>query len=345
MSALRLLESSQTSLMQHESRIHQMQIVFTVDTEFYPISANWQRHSLTEDIERDIYGKTPSGHFGLIYQLDTFRNHGVKAVFFVESLFANCPQAGFEPLRRIVDLIQSYGQEVQLHLHPEWLMHLPSCPVEYKGGLLRDYSEDDQLRLLDIATDNLVRAGAKVPVAFRAGDYGANRDTLRALVRLGFKFDCSYNYPYTATTCDLSSLGPTWDSRPTDGLWEVPVSCFEDWPRHYRHCQLSACSTREVASALYLAELRGWNTFTILSHSFEMLANRWSSRPIASRPAVIARFQDLCRHIGSGSELTTAHFGDLTLTGASAHSIQGSVINTALRYCEQFAGRLRARFA
>jgi hypothetical protein len=320
------------------------QLLLTVDTEVYPLSSNWQQDMLEPDIDRDIYGKTPFGHFGLVYQLDTFRKHGIKAVFFVESLFASCPRVGIEPLRRIVDLIRSYEQDVQLHLHPEWLPHLPNFPVEFRGNLIRHYSEDEQCHLLEMATENLVRAGAEPVVAFRAGDYGANEDTLRALARLGFQFDCSFNLPYSTSSCALSGIGATWHAKRTHGIWEVPISCFEDWPGHYRHCQLGACSAAELIRALNSAMAQGWNTFSIVSHSFEMLANRRSSQPIASRPSVIRRFQNLCRMIASRSDVATAHFADLSLTDIEVQSIQGSVINTGLRFAEQIASRMRARW-
>jgi hypothetical protein len=320
-------------------------ILFTIDTEVYPINSLWRKDHLKLDIERDIYGITSSGHYGLVYHLEVLQRHRLKAVFFVESLFAGCSHVGFGPLRDIIDLIYSYGQEIQLHLHAEWIPYLTNCPVPFRGNLLRDYSLDEQIGLLELARDNLIKAGAKPPVAFRAGNYAANESTLDALVKLGFRFDTSYNHPYLSSACGLSSISPMWHAAPTHGLWEVPVSCFEDWPGHYRHIELCACSTAELSQAISLAVSRSWNTFTLVSHTFELISNRGSLRPVVAKPIVIKRFDEWCSVIASRTDISTAHFGDLSLTEREAGPIRGSVIHTAGRYVEQLASRVRSRFA
>ena len=58
---------------------------------------------------------------------------------------------------------------------------------------MADFSLDDQKRLLAVGRDLLTDAGAPPPTAFRAGNYGANDDTLRALATLGFTWDSSFN--------------------------------------------------------------------------------------------------------------------------------------------------------
>lgn len=271
--------------------------------------------------------------------------HRLKAVFFVEGLFAGCAQVGLGPLRDIVDLIYSFGQEIQLHLHPEWIPYLANCSVPFRGYLLRSYSEAEQVSLIEMARDNLIQAGAKAPLAFRAGDYAANENTLRALAKLGFRFDSSYNRQYLASKCGLSSIGPIWHASPVLGLWEIPVSCFEDWPGHYRHCQLGACSTAELSRAIHSAAVSRWNTFTVVSHSFELIANRRSSRPVIASPSAIRRFEELCRVIAGRTDVEAGHFSDLRPTQREAGPIQGSVIQTAGRYAEQLMSRVHSSFA
>jgi hypothetical protein len=321
-------------------------ILLTIDTEVYPLESNWQKDCLKADIGRDIYGRTPLGDWGLAYQLELLRRHNLSAVFFVEGLFAGCSAVGLGPLRQIVDLIYSYGQDIQLHLHPEWIPYLSNCPLSFRGDLLTCYSENEQLRLIEMAGNNLQKAGARAPVAFRAGDYAANEGTLNALSRLGFRFDSSFDYPYLRSTCGLSSLGPTWHASPAHGLWEVPVSCFADWPGHYRHCQLGACSTGELSHAIHSAVAAGWNVLTLVSHSFELITNRRSSRPVVARPLAIRRFEELCRLlVACEPDAKTTHFGDLTLTQREVGPIYGSVIRTARRFLEQLESHVHARFA
>jgi hypothetical protein len=179
-----------------------LKVFLTIDTEVYPISSGWRDSALQKDIERDIYGIVPSGEFGLRYQIRLLNTCGLRAVFFVESLFASCPFVGIEPLRAIVSEIRNSGNDVQLHLHPEWtqyipkLSHIPSVPM---AGL----KIDEQRELLRIGISNLRAAGAEPPCAFRAGDYAANLDTLKAASESGIVFDSSYDYCYCDSTCKL----------------------------------------------------------------------------------------------------------------------------------------------
>jgi hypothetical protein len=100
-----------------------LNVFITVDTEVYPLLPNWRETGLAGDIARDFDGQTSKGDFGLRYQLQMLNEYGLKAVYFVEPLFASA--VGLEPLRKVVDLISKYGHEVQLHIHPEWLEHIP----------------------------------------------------------------------------------------------------------------------------------------------------------------------------------------------------------------------------
>jgi len=86
------------------------------------------------------------------------------------------------------------GQEVQLHLHPNWT----SARAGDRGAAhdrfqLYSYSLAEQTDLLVRATELLVEAGAPHPIAFRAGSNAANDDTLTALEGLGFTYDSSHN--------------------------------------------------------------------------------------------------------------------------------------------------------
>ena len=104
-----------------------MTLVFlTVDVEVWPVHAGgWPHRPLHEDAhcKREIAGYldglTSSGPFGVPYQLEVLKRHGLKATFFVDPLFSFA--LGIEPLNRIVRMIEQAGQAVALHLHPEWL--------------------------------------------------------------------------------------------------------------------------------------------------------------------------------------------------------------------------------
>src|SRR5262249_14847079 len=134
--------------------------------------------------------------------MDVLERHQLKGVFFVEALSA-C-KVGPEPLRKLVRDIQDRGHEVQLHLHTEWLDWItePILPGR-RGQNLKDFSEEEQVVLLRRGLENLRASGASYICAFRAGNYGANVDTLRGLHALGIPFDTSYNFTYLDKTCGM----------------------------------------------------------------------------------------------------------------------------------------------
>ncbi|MGA3008771.1 MAG: polysaccharide deacetylase family protein [Terracidiphilus sp.] len=324
-----------------------MNFLFTIDTEVYPIHSDWRSDALARDIDRDIYGKTVQGEFGLAYQLEVFARHGVKAVFFVEGLHASCPEVGIGPLTRMVELIQSHGHEVQLHVHPEWIPAAKGLSVPDRGYLLTSYSEDEQAELIKTAADNLMKAGAPAPIAYRAGDYAANLDTLRALARLGFRYDSSFNYLYLGSTCGLRLEEIPWQPRSVEGLTEVPISCFQDRPGHYRHCELGACSLGEITTTLTNALRGAWETYVMVFHSFELVNNRWTGRTVGPRRRVVRRFEKLCEHLAalsSSGAVLTCGFADLgPISLPDAQPIKGHLAHYAWRNFEQGIEIIRAR--
>ena len=88
-------------------------VFLTVDTEFA-----WRHHR--DGLDRDaIYARSiePAG-IGVTYQLRRLAENGLKATFFVDPTPALA--FGLAPVRRVVKTVLEAGQEVQLHLHPNW---------------------------------------------------------------------------------------------------------------------------------------------------------------------------------------------------------------------------------
>ena len=179
-----------------------LNVFLTIDTEFYPRTQDWRTNGLAQEIAVDIYGITSHGEYGLRYQLDTLNRHGLKAMFFVEALFASV--AGPDPLKEIVDTIQSSGHEVQLHIHPEWLAWMIHPPVpEMRGHYLTGYSKVEQTAIIAEGLRNLQESGARDVCAFRAGDFAVNFDTIQALETNSIAFDTSYNESYLNNACKI----------------------------------------------------------------------------------------------------------------------------------------------
>jgi hypothetical protein len=274
-------------------------VFLTVDTEFA-----WRHHVAGHDAG-GLYARSiePAG-VGIGYQLDVLARHGLKACFFIDPMPALV--FGLDPVARMIETVLAAGQEVQLHLHPNW-----SNARRDDGGraharfALADYGLDEQHALIVGATALLTAAGAPAPVAFRAGSYAANDDTLAALHDLGFAYDSSHN----GAARRVSAIGlPDRQIAPARrGLVEVPVTVIEDAPGSLRPFQICALSAGETYDALEHAATAHHAAVTIVSHSFE-LANRAGTRANAVH---VRRFDQLCETLAEmRAVLPTVHFAD-----------------------------------
>lgn len=320
-------------------------VFITVDTEVWPKSPDWRRTNLAADMDRDIYGITRHGEYGLRYQLDILERLGLRAVFFVESLFASV--VGPTRLTEIVQLIRAHGQDVQLHVHPEWLQWMaPAAVVGTRSQYLNAFTLDEQTRLIAIALGNLRGCGADTVQAFRAGNYGANLDTLRALRGNGLRYDTSYNFPYLSTQCGIALSEPLMQPRELEGVVEYPITFFEEWPGHHRHLQIIACSFAEIRHVLLQAHRQAWSSVVLVSHSFELLKNRKSpGKPLLPEGICVRRFERLCRFLSERrDQFRTMTFSDLDASELSARAVHAGLksnpLRTACRFAQQAARRI-----
>lgn len=201
-----------------------LNVFLTVDVELWPESWNdLSANELRRALSRYIYGHTPQGNYGLPFQLKLLRECDIKATFFVESLFAE--GFGLSALTEIVDLIGFWGQDVQVHLHSEWVDKFP-VPIlpDCSGMNINQFGEAEQRVLIEKAVQNLIRSGLDRVCAFRAGNYGADLRTLRALRDNDIAFDTSYNYNYVTSSCGLHISRPLVQPAVSEGIWEFPVT-------------------------------------------------------------------------------------------------------------------------
>lgn len=269
-----------------------LNVFFTVDVEIWCGSWRDLDASFPRAFREYVYGRTRQGEYGLRYMLGQLREHGLHAVFFVEPLFAT--RFGLDPLAEIVGLIREYGQEVQLHLHTEWVCEsrLPLIERAHpRRQFMRDFSLEEQTVLIGAGAALIARAQGGAVKAFRAGSFGCNLDTLHALAAQAIAVDSSYN---------ASMLGPGSGILPGQilvepsacaGVMEYPMTVFKDGTRRLRHAQLGACSAREMEGLLWQALQDGRQAFVMLAHNFELL-NVARDRP---DKVMLQRFRALCR--------------------------------------------------
>ena len=301
-------------------------VFITIDTEFA------QRHYADGHDVDEIYGRSlePAG-VGLSYQLQTFARYGLKACFFIDPMPAMV--FGLDPVKRMVDTVLSAGQEVQLHLHPHWTGSREADRSRTGRFHMHQYTLAEQIELLEGATDLLVAAGAPNPIAFRAGNYAANDDTLTALGATGFSYDSSHNGAHAEIDSRISL--PARRIAPSEEtVVEVPVTVIEDAPGSLRTFQLCALSVGDMMAALEHEFEQDHAAVTIVSHGFE-LANRSGTSPNGVH---VRRFEALCERLGDrAADLPTTHFMDRpTLTMDSTDTpLAPDNLRTRWRQAEQ----------
>ncbi len=268
-----------------------LEVFFTVDVEVWCDGWHNIDEKFPDAFRKYIYGPTAKGDFGLPYTLNVLKDHGLRGVFFVEPLFST--RFGEQPLAEIVGLVRESNQEVQLHLHSEWVDE-SRVPLLADSGTKRQYlryfTMEEQIALVATAGRLLKQAGARDVNAFRAGNFGFNRDTLGALAANGIRFDSSYNASLMGPDSGVMPGVSVVEPIECDGVYEYPMTVFRDGTGSLRHTQLTSCSFREMKGLLWQALETGRHSFVILSHGSELL------NPAKNRAddVVVKRFQQLC---------------------------------------------------
>ena len=154
-----------------------MKAIFTVDVE---------GHVGNDPIRHLIYGETSDGkEYGIDMIMDLLDRNGIRGLFFVD--IAEAWDYGEEGVCSVLRHIKDRGHDVGVHIHPDHM-------ADKRRSFLHEYSYDEQYDIIRKCTDFYEDVLKERPEAFRAGKYGANRDTLDILARLGYAADFSQFY-------------------------------------------------------------------------------------------------------------------------------------------------------
>lgn len=320
-----------------------MNVFLTFDIEVWCNGWGDLDGSFPGSFERYVYGHSPHGDYALPQTLAILNRHGLKGVFFVEPLFAT--RFGLEHLAIIVRLIRAAGQEVQLHLHPEWTDEAIKPMIEdcaTKRQHLSYYTLAEQTALIAHGKKMLETVGSGQINAFRSGSFAANGDTFEALRRNQIFLDSSLNRCYDISAPELRSVHSFDRAFVTQGVTTFPVTVMKDGFGNDRHAQVGACSFNEMRDALLSAQRADHRDFVVVSHNFEML------KPGTSLPdwVVVKRFEQLCRFLATHPELFCVRgFGaDLMNPEEADEPVsppKSSMLATTRRYAEQLQRRLQ----
>jgi hypothetical protein len=314
-------------------------VFITIDTEYSSgLYTGPGAADRADNFARSIACDTPDGPAGITHKLALLAEHGQKAVFFVDPMPALV--WGVAAIEDIVAPIIAAGQDVQLHCHTEWLALAGAANPLASGATgnnLADFPFEDQCAILDYARATLIAAGAPAPVAFRAGNYGANDDTLRALAMLGIGYDTSHCPALVGSgACRIGLTADQRDPVGHMGVLEVPVGAIGTIGGGLRHAQITALTLAEQLCAIRHARDTGRDSFTLVSHSFELINRRRQ----AVNPIVRRRFTGLVKTLATMRGVTTGTYADtppqLCLTRGAAPPLPASPMRTTRRLAEQF---------
>ena len=215
-------------------------ILVTVDVETY--HAAGRPLPFETNVLGQVKGKEECGVFQI---MKVCEEHGAKATFFVDVYEHHA--FGEKPLAELCQRINAGGHSVQLHAHPNWI------PGRDRG-LMKDYDLEAQRAIISEGRDLLKKWTGKAPVAFRAGAYGANLDTIEALKDNGITKDSSF-FSGNANCALCSQLGGKRAnvSFKIGDVTEIPVTVYTmfdipGWNKKSK-IDINACSLAELKSA------------------------------------------------------------------------------------------------
>jgi peptidoglycan/xylan/chitin deacetylase (PgdA/CDA1 family) len=313
-------------------------IFISCDTE---LSSSLHRKNISahDNFNKSIVGKTSQQDYGIFWQIQRLNHYGLKGVFFVDPMPALI--YGTQIIADIVQPIIQSGHDVQMHIHTEWLEWVKDSPVDGQTGQhIHCFSYKHQKILIELARDILKQAGANEITAFRAGNYGANNDTLRALASCNIYYDSSFNYAYQGNPC-LIQANHIISPHDILGVTQIPITGLYDYKNHFRPAQICAMSYKEMADALNHAFNNQHKIFMMITHSFEML----SRDRMRANMSVIHRYESILEYIYKRG-LTTKTFQNMDIHAyhnavKNIHPAPANMMRTLSRHIQQAWGHLR----
>ncbi|MBI5408114.1 MAG: hypothetical protein HZA14_01960 [Nitrospirae bacterium] len=186
-------------------------VIITIDVESRKFNdASWP---MPEQVNAVCMNNVPCG-LGKMTEL--LKEKGFPAVFFLNVY--EYKKYGEKPIMELAKWFDGAGHDVQLHTHPQWA-------YDKARNLTHQYTLDEQIKIIKDGKYLLEKWLGKPVLAHRAGAYGADENTLKALIENDILYESSLfiaseNSKVTALDLRknvLSMYGP---------LYEFPVTVY-----------------------------------------------------------------------------------------------------------------------
>ena len=253
-------------------------VCITIDTEF-SIGGAFADAARQPVADQMVYCRVNDKSEGLGFMLDTFRQYGVQATFFTETLQRHYFK--HDPMRAIVHEIRDAGHEVELHLHPCWSIFQHAdwrerVPAMRKPDNFFGRSTADSVALLQQGIQSFADWGLERPKAFRSGNLQHDANLYRALAQAGIPY--SSNVGTAIFDCGDPDYKLYSGQHERHGVIECPVLSFVDWSlgsrKHMKSLTIAGTSFAEMRTLLTKARAAGIETVVILTHPFEYVQAR-----------------------------------------------------------------------
>ena len=240
-------------------------IIVTVDTESSDSPWAIKRTDLLSSM---VYGQIHNTYWGFPKIMEICDRFGFKATFFV-SVF-EYKKYGEDSLSQVCVDVKQKGHDIQLHTHPIWL---------YGRRYMHDYPFPDQVKIIGLGKELLQKWVSESPVAHRAGVYGVNENTLKALKENSIPIDSS-NF-YGDKQCQLMITKNKVVEK--DEIIEVPVTVLKrntcinlgltrfGIRERYIKTDINWLSLDELLHFLAQAKRHNLRVMTLFLHSYSLL--------------------------------------------------------------------------
>jgi hypothetical protein len=326
-------------------------VFITVDTE-HSIGGAFKDSTLTPvGNEKRVFGKIGDKDYGIPLIIDIANSYNIPLTFFLEVL--NKYHFGEKESREVCRYLIGRGHDVQLHLHPNYLNFTRPNPGERSfSDSISNYEFEKQGELIKEGRELLIQYGTKSPIAFRAGNFAADRLTLKALRMNGFLIDSSYNLSHGNSSRRINPFKSN-NSFEMEGIFEFPVTNFVEFipfrTKRFKALDINGVSFQEMKYVLNQARTIGLNNITIILHSFSFIKPYDVQYNVAKpRWQVIRQFEKLCYFLKEESEaFEVKNFGSLDRdqlvqmsSYSTHHFFQVPAKLTLIRYLQELKNRL-----
>jgi len=189
-------------------------IIITIDTE-----VGEKAKYVKDGFEKFILGKIGNQYYGVPKIVEILDDFGFKAEFFVDVYEYNF--FGEEKYKNLCNFLHKKGHGVQLHTHP-------SYAYDINRVNMYEYSLEEQIKIISEGKELIKKWIDEYPIAHRAGNYGANNNTLIALKENNIKIDSSFFYKHDNCKIQLPTIN---DPILYDGVLEVPITVIKRYPK------------------------------------------------------------------------------------------------------------------